>query len=95
MSAEQPQFEIILFYKYVHIENPTALMRAQKRLQDSLGLKGRTLIATEGINATIEGTTENINAYILNEALGVARLLQNVLCGSSRRLLRSGSVHAT
>jgi UPF0176 protein len=33
-------------------------------LQTRLGLKGRTIIATEGINATVEGTKENIEKYL-------------------------------
>ncbi len=57
-------FQIILFYKYVHIEDPQKLMQEQKLLQESLGLKGRTLVATEGINATLEGRTENIEEYL-------------------------------
>lgn len=56
--------EIILFYKYVRIENPGQLMMHQKELQARLGLKGRTIIAEEGINATLEGTTEAIDAYL-------------------------------
>ncbi len=56
--------EIILFYKYVRIDNPGQLMVHQKELQDKLGLKGRTIIAEEGINATIEGTTAAIDAYL-------------------------------
>ena len=58
------EYEIILFYKYVHIDNPVNYMRHQKRMQDSLGLKGRTIIASEGINATLEGTKENIALYL-------------------------------
>lgn len=56
--------EIILFYKYVRIDNPGQLMMHQKELQTRLGLKGRTIIAEEGINATVEGTTEAIDAYL-------------------------------
>ncbi|MBL8030273.1 MAG: rhodanese-related sulfurtransferase [Candidatus Doudnabacteria bacterium] len=58
------QHQIILFYKYAHITNPEQLMREQKGLQESLGIKGRTLIAKEGINATMEGTEENIEKYL-------------------------------
>ncbi len=57
-------YEIILFYKYVHLDDPATLVKEQKVLQESLGLKGRTLIAPEGINATIEGTKENIAEYL-------------------------------
>lgn len=58
------QYQIILFYKYVHIEDPETLMKNQKELQEALGLKGRTLIAKEGINATLEGKVENIEEYL-------------------------------
>ncbi len=58
------QHEIILFYKYVHIKDPEAVAEGQKQLCEKLGLKGRCIIATEGINATFEGTKENIQAYI-------------------------------
>jgi UPF0176 protein len=58
------QHDIILFYKYVHIDNPEKLMMHQKELQQQLGLKGRTILAPEGINATVEGTAENIDLYL-------------------------------
>lgn len=57
-------YEIILFYKYVHIDDPAKLMMHQKELQTRLGIKGRTIVATEGINATMEGTTEAIDEYL-------------------------------
>ncbi len=56
--------EIILFYKYVHIENPAQLALHQKELQLALGLKGRSIIASEGVNITLEGTTENVDRYL-------------------------------
>jgi UPF0176 protein len=57
-------FEIILFYKYVYVESPEELAKNQRELQTRLGLTGRTLVAREGINATIEGTTDNIATYL-------------------------------
>lgn len=56
--------DIILFYKYVHIENPAQLALHQKELQLALGLKGRSIIASEGVNITLEGTTENVDKYL-------------------------------
>lgn len=56
--------QILLYYKYVKIENPVALMRAQKRLCEKLNLKGRIIIAEEGINGTVEGITKNTEEYI-------------------------------
>lgn len=57
-------FQIILFYKYVHIADPEQLAAEQRALQTRLELTGRTLIASEGINATLEGTPAHIEAYL-------------------------------
>lgn len=57
------QHEIILYYKYTPIENPKKLWEEQKAICEKLGLKGRLLIADEGINGTLEGTKENIDIY--------------------------------
>lgn len=59
-----PEFTILLFYKYVHIDNPKGVCDAQRKLCEDLGLKGRLIIAEEGINVTLEGTTENTQKYI-------------------------------
>ena len=58
------EYTIILFYKYVTINDPEALRKLQLNLCTKLGLKGRIIVAEEGINATLEGTTENINKYL-------------------------------
>ncbi len=55
---------ILLFYKYTKIEDPKALMEREKAVCNVLGLKGRILIAEEGINGTVEGTNENTEKYI-------------------------------
>lgn len=54
---------IILFYKYIHIQYPQAIVKWQKELCSSLNLKGRVLIAHEGINGTLGGDHESIQAY--------------------------------
>lgn len=56
-------YTVILFYTFVSISDPAALKKAQQALCESLNLKGRLLIATEGINGTFEGTTKDIVAY--------------------------------
>jgi UPF0176 protein len=55
---------ILLFYKYVQIAEPKKLVSEQKELCTKLGLTGRVIIAPEGINATLEGTNENIEKYL-------------------------------
>lgn len=58
------EFTILLFYKYVHIDNPEEVRDAQRKLCVDLGLKGRLIFAEEGLNVTLEGTKENVKAYI-------------------------------
>jgi UPF0176 protein len=55
--------KVILYYKYIQINNPSEAVTQQKELCAGLGLKGRILIAREGINGTLEGTEENILKY--------------------------------
>lgn len=56
--------EVIIFYKYIRIDDPKALMDSQRAICERLGMRGRTIIAHEGINGTYEGTTQNIEEYI-------------------------------
>lgn len=63
MLGRPPMGKILLFYKYVEIEDPHAIVRWQKDLCEKLGLTGRVLIATEGINATLGGSDEATDIY--------------------------------
>ncbi len=56
-------YTILLFYKYVAITDPQVLVDSQRALCERLNLKGRILIAHEGINATLEGTVAQIEEY--------------------------------
>lgn len=62
-DIEKNTHTVLLFYKYVHISDPTALRDSQRALCERLDLKGRIIVAHEGINATFEGTRENVEAY--------------------------------
>jgi len=61
---ETTEYTILLFYKYTPIDNPERLRDEQRFLCQKLGLKGRIIIAKEGINVTVEGTTENTEKYL-------------------------------
>jgi len=54
---------VILFYKYIPIPEPGSFAASQRVLCSALGLKGRILIATEGINGTLAGPLEAIDRY--------------------------------
>ncbi len=56
--------KIILFYKYVDIADTHAIHAEQHELCATLNLKGRVLIAHEGINATLGGAANAIDTYI-------------------------------
>ena len=56
--------KILLFYKYVNLEMPEAIIKWQQRLCKKLGLTGRIIVATEGINGTVGGPEEATLAYI-------------------------------
>src|SRR3989344_2508926 len=58
------EYQIILFYKYVGISGPETVAQAQREICARLDLKGRCIVASEGINATFEGTVENIKEYV-------------------------------
>jgi UPF0176 protein len=55
---------VILFYKYVAIADAESFAAEQRQLCESLGLKGRILIAAEGINGTLAGPEKGVNRYI-------------------------------
>ncbi len=55
--------KIILYYKYIAIENPEAIAQWQREICQKLNLKGRIIIAKEGINGTVGGSLENIDKY--------------------------------
>jgi len=54
---------VLLYYKYVEIDSPGKFKA--KHLKDclELGLKGRILIAKEGINGSVSGTFEQTEKY--------------------------------
>jgi len=57
-------FQILLFYKYINIDDPEELMQKQRELCESLNLKCRTIVAKEGINGTLEGKIEDTEKFI-------------------------------
>ena len=57
-------YTVVLFYNYVSIADPKAFAAEERLRCQKLGMKGRTIIAHEGINATYEGETTKIQEYI-------------------------------
>ena len=64
LKGKPMKYPVILFYKYVEILDADIFAGSQRALCESLDLKGRVLIASEGINGTLAGTAENVNRYV-------------------------------
>lgn len=60
----EKNYQVLLYYKYVQIDNPEEIRLEQRSICEALGLKGRIIIASEGINGTVEGTIESTEKYI-------------------------------
>jgi len=60
---EKP-YRVLLYYKYVHIKNPEEFTAEHLAFCKELGVKGRIIIAEEGINGTLSGTKEQTDAYM-------------------------------
>lgn len=57
-------FQVLLYYKYVAISDPEKERDLQRSLCQSLNLKGRIIVAKEGINGTLEGMVDATEKYI-------------------------------
>ena len=55
---------ILLFYKYVNINNVQEVCDWMKATCTGLDLKGRVILATEGINATLAGSVEATTLFV-------------------------------
>ncbi|MER2077204.1 rhodanese-related sulfurtransferase [Psychrobacillus psychrotolerans] len=57
-------YRVLLYYKYVPIEDPVIFAQEHLAACKEIGLKGRILVSDEGINGTCSGTIEQTEAYM-------------------------------
>jgi len=55
---------VLLYYKFVEVKDPAFETMQHKYVCDGLGLKGRIIIAQEGINGTVAGNSAQLKRYI-------------------------------
>ncbi|WP_264738040.1 rhodanese-related sulfurtransferase [Cytobacillus firmus] len=60
----QKPYRVLLYYMYVPIEDPEEFAKEHKAFCNELGLKGRILVANEGINGTVSGPVEQTDQYM-------------------------------
>ncbi len=51
------------FYKYVTLSNVKKFQKEHQEFSNKLGIKGKVLVAKEGINGSVSGTKEQIRKY--------------------------------
>ncbi|MBP1968614.1 UPF0176 protein [Virgibacillus natechei] len=56
-------YEVLLYYNYVQIEDPEGFAAEHLQFCNDLELKGRILVAPEGINGTVSGSREQTEKY--------------------------------
>ncbi|MDT8716828.1 rhodanese-related sulfurtransferase [Clostridium sp. 19966] len=61
--SEKP-YRVLLYYKFVTIEDPQKFAEEHLAFCKKLGLKGRILVAKEGLNGTVSGTYEQTQIYM-------------------------------
>jgi UPF0176 protein len=58
------KYQVLLYYKFVQIDEPENFAVEHLHFCKQLGLKGRILVAAEGINGTVSGTVEETQSYM-------------------------------
>ncbi len=57
-------YRVLLYYNYTPIADPESFAQEHLAFCKELGLKGRILVAKEGINGTVSGTVAQTDAYM-------------------------------
>jgi UPF0176 protein len=57
-------YQVLLYYCYTPLENPEQFRDEHHRLCLELDLRGRIIVAHEGLNGTVSGTRENCARYM-------------------------------
>jgi len=56
--------KVILYYNFTPLDDPDAIRLWQKNLCERLNLKGRIIVAEQGINGTLGGYIDDVKSYI-------------------------------
>ncbi|MGY3087422.1 UPF0176 protein [Hymenobacter sp. UYAg731] len=57
-------YQVLLYYCYTPLDNPEQFRDEHHRLCLALDLRGRIIVAAEGLNGTVSGTHESCAAYM-------------------------------
>ncbi len=95
------EIHILLFYKFVAIEEPRRFVKEHLTVCKNLGIFGKVLVATEGINGSISGTKEQVEQYmtymhadsrfsdiVFKEDLGLVHPFKRMLVRERKEIIR-------
>jgi UPF0176 protein len=57
-------YHVLLYYSFAKVEDPAALQKAQLQKCLELDLRGRIIVAPEGLNGTVSGSPADCKAYM-------------------------------
>lgn len=61
---KEAQYQVLLYYNFVTIDDPEQFAADHLEMCNEIGLKGRILVAENGVNGTVSGTIEQTKAYM-------------------------------
>jgi UPF0176 protein len=70
-------YQVLLYYHYTYIEDPTQFKEEHMKLCRSLNLLGRIYVTHEGINGTVSGLIQDTQAYM--EAMKSSSLFYGIV----------------
>lgn len=60
----EKNYRVLLYYKFVNIDDPETFAKEHLSFCKSLGLRGRILVAEEGLNGTVSGDFNQTEEYM-------------------------------
>src|SRR5699024_12443067 len=64
LMESSKNYQVLLYYNYAHIEDPETFAEEHLQFCNDQELKGRIIVANEGINGTVSGTVEKTTKYM-------------------------------
>src|SRR5690625_312126 len=64
VMSKKEAYQVLLYYQYVDIDDPEEFAADHLEFCKELELKGRIIVAHEGINGTVSGTVEQTEKYM-------------------------------
>lgn len=58
------EYQVLLYYKFAHLPDPEGIAEEQRAWCRELGLRGRIIVAEEGINGTVSGLRDDCAEYV-------------------------------